>query len=200
MQDHYDYGMRAVKTTLTAAGSLRQQFPTENEHVLILRSVFDVNLPKFLSQDVPLFRGITSDLFPGVHTAEDRHAVLVPLLLAACAQLNVQPVPALLEKILQLYDVMLVRHGLMLVGLPYSGKTTCYRVLSRALALAAEQGILSEHGVEHAVINPKAITSGQLYGQFDAVSHDWSDGVLAKFFRDYAFSTTPQRKWLIFGA
>uniref|UniRef100_A0A673U890 Dynein axonemal heavy chain 3 n=1 Tax=Suricata suricatta TaxID=37032 RepID=A0A673U890_SURSU len=162
-QHHYDYGMRAVKSVLTAAGNLKLKYPEENESVLLLRALLDVNLAKFLAQDVPLFQGIISDLFPGVVLPQPDYEVFMEVLNENIKKMNLQPVPWFIGKIIQM-----------------------------ALSL------MEEFAVEYMIINPKAITMGQLYGCFDQVSHEWTDGVLAHAFREQASSLSDERKWIIF--
>lgn len=95
--------------------------------------------------------------------------------------------------------MVVVRHGLMVVGLPFSGKSSAIKILAAALSECKEKGLMEEMKTHIRILNPKSITMGQLYGNFDEVSHDWFDGVLAVWYRYMASGMdVKDRRWLVF--
>lgn len=125
--------MRAVKTVISSAGNLKREQPNSAEDLILLRALCDCNLPKFLADDVPLFNGIISDLFPGVEQPKIDYGNLLISLKSSCEALGLQAQESFIKKCIQLYETTVVRHGLMLVGPTGGGKTCCIKVLSKAL-------------------------------------------------------------------
>lgn len=122
------------------------------------------------------------------------------MLLIELVKRKLQPTPWFIEKVMQIYEMLLVRHGLMIVGDSMGGKTTAYQILAETLKeLRKEKGVASdEQGVSYRIINPKAISMGQLYGSFDPASHEWTDGVLANTFREMVYTGSLERQWIVF--
>lgn len=50
-QDHYDWGMRAVKSVLVVAGKLKRAEPGLPEDSLLMRALRDFNTPKIVHSD-----------------------------------------------------------------------------------------------------------------------------------------------------
>ena len=61
-----------------------------------------------------------------------------------------------------------------MVGEPFGSKSCVMHSMAEAMTLLSERGNEEFEKVIYRTINPKAITMGQLYGQFDPVSHEVS--------------------------
>jgi dynein heavy chain len=196
-QKHYDFGMRALKAILVAAGNLKKKNQTEDEDKLCLLALFDVNLPKFTQNDIPLFKSISNDLFRDVQPPITDYSVLKKQISEECELKTIMPEEIFITKCIQVYETLLVRHGLMLVGQTFSGKTCVLKCLKDSLTKL--DGIGSYRRTKDFWINPKAQTSFQLFGKLDQNTKLWTDGVLPVLWEiienDYE---NPERKWLIF--
>ena len=100
-----------------------------------------------------------------------------------------------MEKVLQLYQISQLNHGLMMVGPSGSGKSTAWRVLLKAL-----ERLEGTEGVSH-VIDPKAISKEALYGVLDPNTREWTDGLFTHILRkiiDNVRGESGKRQWIIF--
>uniref|UniRef100_A0A669QJL6 Dynein axonemal heavy chain 1 n=1 Tax=Phasianus colchicus TaxID=9054 RepID=A0A669QJL6_PHACC len=194
-QDHYDFGMRAVKTVISTAGNLKKENPTMDEDLICLRAIRDANVPKFLQDDLKLFSGIVSDLFPKIKEQPVDYGILEEAIRKACVKKSLKDVDGFVTKCIQLYETTVVRHGLMLVGPTGSGKTKVW--LKHYLGPSKLFGGNYEP-VSYFVLNPKSITMGQLYGEFNLLTHEWTDGIFSSLIRQGAMATDTSKKWYMF--
>ena len=71
-KDHYDWGLRAIKSVLVVAGSLRRGDRDRPEDQVLIRALRDFNTPKIVTDDTPVFMGLIGDLFPSLDVPRKR--------------------------------------------------------------------------------------------------------------------------------
>ena len=86
-QDHYDFGLRAIKSVLTCAGRFKREKSSEvgkevdqdesfAEQIILMRAIRVMNLPKFVAEDQPLFEALFNDLFTRIEIKVDPYSYL----------------------------------------------------------------------------------------------------------------------------
>ena len=166
-QDHYDFGMRALKSLLVMAGALKRGSPDLDEQVVLIRAMRDANLPKFLSADCELFENLIMDLFPGKVVPESSSGDLERAIVESINEVDLQPKETFVTKVVQLYETFNVRFGVMLVG-PTGGPrrpTTRFSIGDDKLRNEGHPND-SFQVIHTYVFNPKCIKMGELYGEY----------------------------------
>lgn len=197
---HYNYSLRNMKYTLRKAKELKRSSMSMNEEQIMLKSLRDLILPTLADKDTAVFQMICNDLFSGIDLPDTADQFMRELLQKQLEQRDLQASSWLTDKIMQIYDMLQLRTGIMLIGDSMTGKTTAWQMLAETLKELKnnKNTDLTEWEVFYRTINPKSIRIDQLYGRFDPVSHEWIDGVAGKTFRDMVSMSQDMRTWLIF--
>ena len=71
---------------------------------MLIRAMRDSNVPKFVAEDLPLFNALIQDLFPGVEVPEESSSELETQITRSLNAMSLEPVPAFVTKVTQLFD------------------------------------------------------------------------------------------------
>ena len=211
-QPHYDFGLRALKAVLASAGILKRErllearssgetvdigglSDTVSEQVIVIQSVTETIVPKLVADDVPLLTSLLADVFPGPEYIPVDLGALREHIGKVCDERRLVQGERWINKILQLYQIQKIQHGLMMVGPSGSGKTNAWQEL-----LAALERLDGIEGVSY-VIDPKAMHKDALYGTLDQTTREWNDGLFTHVLRkivDDVRGESGKRHWIIF--
>ncbi|KAK7909361.1 hypothetical protein WMY93_014045 [Mugilogobius chulae] len=197
-QDHYDFGLRALTSLLRYAGKKRRVCENVPDEEVLLMAMKDMNIAKLTSTDLPLFSGIIQDLFPAVETPVIDYGTLTEAIKVELRQRGLQVTNFTITKVIQLYETKNSRHSSMLVGKTGSGKTVTWRVLQSALTALNNKKVPGFQAVLDYPLNPKSVSLGELYGENNLSTNEWSDGVLSSLMRTACADEKPDEKWIVF--
>jgi dynein heavy chain len=189
-QRHYDWGLRAIKSVLVVAGGFKRAEPDLDERALLMRALRDFNLPKIVAEDLDIFMGLINDLFPNIDVPRKRDLEFEAHVQAAVKEFKLYPDPKFILKVVQLRELLEIRHCVFIIGPPGAGKSSTWKSLAKAQEISGEK-------TTYVDINPKSISTNELYGYVLMSTREWKDGLLSKMMRSLVQEPNTNPKWLV---
>ena len=106
---------------------------------------------------------------------------------------SLQPDDGFVSKTVALSELLSVRHCVFILGAAGSAKTQVWKTLANAQTLLGVGGGRTLCGT----LNPKAVTSNELYGYVHPVTKELNDGIIAKLMRDFSKMASAVPKWVV---
>ncbi|XP_066917361.1 dynein beta chain, ciliary-like [Clytia hemisphaerica] len=189
-QDHYDWGLRAIKSVLVVAGALKRSDKGRAEDQVLMRALRDFNIPKIVTDDLPVFMGLIGDLFPAMDVPRKRDLDFEGDIRKAVLDLKLQPEDSFILKVVQLQELLDVRHSVFVIGAAGTGKSQVIKALNKTYANTKKKPYLMD-------MNPKAVTADELFGYINPATREWKDGLFSVAMRDLANIQNNSPKWIV---
>ena len=189
-QSHYDWGLRAIKSVLVVAGAFKRNESHLPEQALLMRALRDFNIPKIVADDLDIFFGLLGDLFPGVNVPRKRDERFEGLIKTAASELGYFDEPEFILKIVQLGELLEIRHCVFVMGNPGSGKSATWKTLAKAQDKDNKKTTFVD-------LDPKVVSTNELYGVVLLATREWKDGLLSKTMRTLSQLQDSNPKWII---
>jgi dynein heavy chain 2 len=196
-QQHYDWGLRALKTILVVSGELIQNLREKGETVskekeaeLLIQAVRVNTLSKLTFADSKKFQNLLEAIFVGIKVSDVEYKELEEKIKETLEEQGLQFDKRQVDKIKQFYEATRQRMGVVLIGPSGCGKTTIWQVLKTSLKK------LGENVVTH-IMNPKSISREMLLGYMNNDTREFNDGILTSVSRVVSKADKDTKSWVI---
>ena len=191
LQDHYDYGMRAVQASIRLASQLHRDFPEADEEQLLLEALVAQVKPSLVESDIPIFQSIIFDLFQKPAKITLCKNEVTDAIKLALKEQKLDGNEMCIEKVSEICRKIEVYNGVGVVGQANSGKITNIRVAGEAL------GKLTGSKVHLHILQHNTMTIEESLGFFTPNSKVWKDGKFSEIFRSCSNDQGPDSHWIV---
>ena len=196
-QQHYDWGLRALKTILTVASQQIQNYLNEGkvasyeEETSILIKAIRINvLSKLTFSDSQIFNLLIRDVFPNIDMSDIVYENLNKALMESYKSLNYEFIESQFKKVVQFYEACRQRMGVVIVGPSGCGKSAIWKLLQDAFIKMNQKIVIH-------IINPKAMSRKLLLGYMNHDTGEYTYGVLTKCAREVEKESSDTKCWII---
>ncbi|EAX95758.1 Dynein heavy chain family protein [Trichomonas vaginalis G3] len=186
---HYDWGLRSLKSILSTAEQWMNNMDGDvDEPALLVKALRVSTLSKLTFADRVAFEQIISDVFPNVQINKVEEFELRTAASEVIKEMKIVELPHQVDKMLQMWESINQRTGVVLTGPSGCGKTTLWTLLQKTLDKIGVK-------VDIEVMNPKSMPRQRLLGRVDYDTREWFDGVLTRAARRAVASSN--RTWIV---
>jgi dynein heavy chain len=93
-------------------------------------------------------------------------------------------------KVVQLGELLVIRHCVFTMGPPGAGKSSSWKMLAKAQTLDGKKTMVVD-------LNPKVVSTNELYGIVHIQTREWIDGLMSKTLRSLSQIADTEPKWII---
>jgi len=157
---------------------------------VLLRALRDFNIPKIVQDDIPVFFGLLGDLFPGIDVPRKRDMHFEGVITKVAEESGMYADPEFILKIVQLGELLAIRHCVFTMGPPGAGKSTTWKMLSKANDKEGNKTTWVD-------LNPKVTSTNELYGVVLLATREWKDGLMSCTMRRLGQIQDSLPKWIV---
>jgi dynein heavy chain len=155
-----------------------------------MRALRDFNIPKIVAADEEIFANLLKDLFPGINPKRKRDMRFEKIIEDCAIENKLNPDDNFILKIVQLGELLEIRHCVFVMGPPGCGKSETWKMLAKANDKDNKKTTWID-------LNPKVTSTNELYGVVLLATREWKDGLLSYTMRNLGNVPNTNPKWII---